>query len=823
MKLISLSLHNFRQYRDTSIDFFDGITGIVGTNGAGKTTLLEAIAWTLYGTKALQRMDRGKADSIRSRGASSKDHTECTLDFALGGQRYSVIRRQTDAALFCGDTKLHTGTDNVTRAVTALLRMDPSAFFTSFFTGQKDLAFLRDVAGQSREAYVGRLLGFGRLTKARDLANEEKRAVKRDLDLLEHNLPDPEDLKRRKREASASLKQAEKELLEAVRGLAEGDAVIRELQPQLLASQKAEKTYESLNREVAISRSRLESEQKQGQERRQELQALDKAAEELQELLPRAAEFDRLKMRKEELTELRVHHKERENCERDLARLQAEMEEAGKRLKVLQDEAAQCEPLETQLGEKEELHQEAEAAAAKAKSDWTSQRLTLQAELKGIEERRREVEEHLRQVQDAGPEGVCPTCERPLQAEYGKVVHDLRQEEAAHREAAEAKQSLLQQLGAAPAGLPELEARVREVQAAVTQTREKLFSSKRALEEAGRSQETRQRIQARMDECRARQAALPTGFDEAEWNHIMERGGQLKPVRDRVTQLTVMVARRAEVQTALERHQSQQEEIQKDLTDCEKQLAELNFQPDQHEALVLKHREAEQEANKARERTARLEGQVQTCEAVLKGVERDEQRFHEQSAQLDQKRAEHRHLEFLTAAFDDFRRDLNAQIRPRLASEASRLLSEITDSRYNEVDLDENYTPMLYDDGEYKPVISGGEEDVVHLSLRLAVSQMIAERAGVDLGLLVLDEVFGSLDEHRRESVISLLQNLKGTFQQILLITHIESIHDMVDRCVWVDYDRARQQSFVRDARSAELPEAPENVDRQPALALEDV
>ena len=37
-----------------------------------------------------------------------------------------------------------------------------------------------------------------------------------------------------------------------------------------------------------------------------------------------------------------------------------------------------------------------------------------------------------------------------------------------------------------------------------------------------------------------------------------------------------------------------------------------------------------------------------------------------------------------------------------------------------------------------KPVISGGEEDLAHLVLRLAISQMIAERAGQAFSLLIL-------------------------------------------------------------------------------------
>ncbi len=66
------------------------------------------------------------------------------------------------------------------------------------------------------------------------------------------------------------------------------------------------------------------------------------------------------------------------------------------------------------------------------------------------------------------------------------------------------------------------------------------------------------------------------------------------------------------------------------------------------------------------------------------------------------------------------------------------------------MELDEDYMVTLLDGGEAKPVISGGEEDIANLALRLAISQMIADRAGQPLSLLVLDEIFGSLDEERR-------------------------------------------------------------------------
>jgi exonuclease SbcC len=106
----------------------------------------------------------------------------------------------------------------------------------------------------------------------------------------------------------------------------------------------------------------------------------------------------------------------------------------------------------------------------------------------------------------------------------------------------------------------------------------------------------------------------------------------------------------------------------------------------------------------------------------------------------------------------------------------------------------------LLDGGEVKPVISGGEEDVANLALRLAISQMIADRAGQPLSILFLDEILGSLDEERRLAVIELLRSLADRFPQVILITHIESMRDAsFDRIIRVEYDSERGVAQVRD------------------------
>ena len=145
------------------------------------------------------------------------------------------------------------------------------------------------------------------------------------------------------------------------------------------------------------------------------------------------------------------------------------------------------------------------------------------------------------------------------------------------------------------------------------------------------------------------------------------------------------------------------------------------------------------------------------------------------------------------------RAELNARVRPELAEIASGLLAQLTDGRYTSLEIDDAYNIMVLDEGEEKPVISGGEEDVANLVLRLSLSQMIAERAGYPLALLVLDEVFGSLDVARRDNVVQLLRRLEDRFEQVILITHIEGLRENLDQILYVSYDERTGASVVRE------------------------
>jgi exonuclease SbcC len=115
-------------------------------------------------------------------------------------------------------------------------------------------------------------------------------------------------------------------------------------------------------------------------------------------------------------------------------------------------------------------------------------------------------------------------------------------------------------------------------------------------------------------------------------------------------------------------------------------------------------------------------------------------------------------------------------VRSRLEGEVSRIISEITGGRYEQVLLDDDFNLLVRDvDNDY-PIdrFSGGEQDDIAVALRIALSRYLAELHGVhESTFLIFDEIFGSQDEERRTSLLTALRTQESRFPQILLISHI--------------------------------------------------
>ena len=82
-----------------------------------------------------------------------------------------------------------------------------------------------------------------------------------------------------------------------------------------------------------------------------------------------------------------------------------------------------------------------------------------------------------------------------------------------------------------------------------------------------------------------------------------------------------------------------------------------------------------------------------------------------------------------------------------------------------------------YGTREYE-MFSGGEAFRINFSIRLALSRLLAQRAGSRLQTLVIDEGFGSQDDEGRARLAEAITAVQDDFEKILVITHLTELKE---------------------------------------------
>jgi exonuclease SbcC len=795
VKLHRLRLQNFRQHADTDIAFGDGITGIIGPNGSGKTSLLEAIAWAMYGNVAA----RGDKDSIRNLRAKARAGVRVELEFGLGSHEFRVERGLNTAELYQDGVLVANSLKEVTGRVQRVVGMTHDEFFNTYFTGQKELAVLADATRPERAAFLSRVLRHEQLTHAQERIRERRNALGHEVAGLETGLPPQAEL--------AAERRTTEERLAAAKKAAASAAAAREKAKETLEKEEPrwQQWVERRDRTLSLDGDRRVAEQGVVVAR-QEFQRLDKeladalaAREELRKLESEVAPISRLKA---ELSALDALHREdaarREDqakqteLTRNLGVMARRIAELGDAEAALTQAAAEARALAERLETADRAAKEQQAAWVREKGYADTRRAELLKQYEEVKDQRDKIEK-------LGPEGECPTCRRPLGEEHAAVLGVLdRQIDAIVDDGTYFKQRL-EQLAQPPRAVTQAEAARDAVREEARRASEHEGSLRAQVAERTRIERERAGLARRAAELEKRIADRPSGYDEARHQAVRAELARLDPVALQAAALAAR-AERAEVLVG------EAELAEKALSLREEQARQLleavqaeGFSEAKFKAARERHDRATHGLRAAELAVAETRGELVAAETAVRESGRRAAERAAREATIAERKAELRLHNELDRAFSDLRAELNAAMRPEISVLASGFMSDLTDGRYDEVDLDEDYRVCVLDEGVPKPVISGGEEDVANLVLRLAISQMIAERAGQPLSLLVLDEIFGSLDESRRQHVLALLRRLGDRFPQVILITHIEQVRDGLDRVIRVTYDAAAGASVVRD------------------------
>ncbi len=796
-----LRLCNFRQHADTLIEFETGLTGIIGPNGAGKTTLLEAIAWAIYGSEAA----RGKKETIRRRGAPARSRVEVELEFDLGPHRYRIVRTLASAELYQDGepTPVANSLATVTERVTRLLGMTRDEFFNTYFTGQKELAIMAQMSAPERAQFLSRVLGYEKLRLAQTRLKDRRRLAQAILEARRLEVADPVRLKEEEDRAAERLREAEYASARLAAAHQTAEAALAGLRPEAERWEALQQRVVSLEGDLKVAEhGAVTAREQHGQLDRELAEALG-AKSRLDELAPQLAPLLALRAERETLDAAREAAGNRLSLEARRTELQRQVGRVDRRLTEL--------PPGEELARVLAAGTEAQAAQARAAQEaelrrtaWVREKQDAETQRKNLLAQHEDLREQRRRLEAAGPNGNCPTCGRPLGKGYENVLAVLvRQIEEVEFQGKFYRQRI-EQLQVEPADLAEM-----------IRLRDQLEQDARGLSAmaAGLEQQAAERVrlgQERMalvmqvKEIGATIRAAPESYDETR--HAVVKGliadldpkaYQAERLRGLAERALDLVGRAALAEQDLSRREADVKSLRANLTG-------LGWSAEAFGELRERLRAAERAVQQAELANARAAGELTGALAHRAEVSKRREDRDRRAAEVQQLSDEILLQHELDRAFGDLRTELNNTLRPDLSELASGFLRDLTTGRYTDLELDEDYIATIVDEGEPKPVISGGEEDVTNLALRLAISQMIAERAGQPLSLLVLDEIFGSLDEERRGAVVDLLRNLADRFPQVILITHIESVRDGFDRVIRLTYDVeqrvARAVTETRDA-----------------------
>jgi exonuclease SbcC len=175
---------------------------------------------------------------------------------------------------------------------------------------------------------------------------------------------------------------------------------------------------------------------------------------------------------------------------------------------------------------------------------------------------------------------------------------------------------------------------------------------------------------------------------------------------------------------------------------------------------------------------------------VLENLRQRRQSFNEERAQLTQLIQRLKLLE-KACGRDGVQALLIEQALPEIEDHANELLDRLTNGdmrvRFetqralkSREGLAETLDIRIIDSAGERPYanFSGGEQFRVNFAIRLALSQILAKRAGARLQTLVIDEGFGSQDPNGRQRLIEAINTIQDDFACILVITHIDELRD---------------------------------------------
>ncbi len=831
---IKLTLEGFTSYRNKQVvDFTEfEVACVSGANGAGKSSLLDAITFALYGKAR-------KNDESIINSACSKANV--VLDFQYEQAVYRVARSitrgkggQVDFYIYNPDAEtwktMNERTASETNAkIEKTLRLDYETFINaSFFLQGKADSFAMKKPSE-RKQILASILGLDEWERYREFARDKRSQQERELSLNQSKMD----------ECQAEIDEEprrKQELAELEKEKAEAHAKMVELQA-LRQKQQSEETRLKAQREALERLNQLlqSAELEQTEiialiaKRNEQLKACQVELDRAPQVKADYEAYKRMRQEQENLDNLQSKVRPIEDQRRDLmAQIEREKAVLTSKLQILESEAARLEgergqiqslevqnaSIEAELETLEKQVQlrpalEAKIAALQEKAG------TLQAELTQIESKGRELKDRVAEL-DQIEGAVCPLCGQPLSAhDRESLVSELDSELNASRELYSSKQSERNQTIAT---LKQEQTDLQEL----ARLESKLNNSKVQSEGLLRRIEALQKNQADWQAGKAAEldrlkAQLSTDIilpdvakqvkklevDLAKFGYDPTRHATLRQqvkANERIeTQFNHLEIAANDAKNHLEALKELEARLKKQENESEKlaaEQAELAAKLAADSAGLPDGRQTELELRSAQDAEALVLRQLGGAQQRLKAVEVQRERYKTLLEEASEIRKKIDRLKQLEKAFgkDGVPALLIEQALPELEQTADAILKRLTNDvmsisfptqrEYKDAkrkDKQDTLDIQISDGGSTRDyeTYSGGEAFRVNFAIRLALSHVLAHRAGARLQTLVIDEGFGNQDAEGRDKLVQAINEVSNDFAKVLVITHLDELKDI--------------------------------------------
>jgi DNA repair protein SbcC/Rad50 len=836
---LTLSLTGFLSYRDlVEIDFtrFD-LACISGHNGAGKSSLLDAITWVLFGQarktgEALLNSASPAAEIVltfqyegnvyRVQRTLPRGKTTI-LEFHI--QQSAQGSGTRDQAPSWKPLTERTLRDTQFR-IEQTLRLDYDTFINaSFFLQGKADQFTQQRPGD-RKRILASILGLDAWDVYKQRAAERRKSVEGDIHAIDGRLTEITTELAEEDQRKAHLAALDSQLLAVEKSRKVQEKNLENIRKMAAALVEQRKLVEALARQVEASTRRLADLEVRMQARQSERQSFAEVIgrETLIQQAYQAWQQARLDLEKWEATaeQFREQEKRRQPFLDELnaarARLLQEQssllaQQAGISVQrstisdlsaQVQDSDKQISALNAQLDERAAIEGQLDQARQR-QSDARAENPRLKAEMDELKIRI----DQLSVVAGA----VCPLCGQPLdEADRQRHITELtaRGKELGDRYRAnqiylrEAEQQIAQyasqaaELSTAEKQRLDLAQVLAQLKARLDQTRQEVDAwdsagAPRLAEVAGQLERDEFNLQTRLQLAAVDTELAALGYDaaahdaarhyelegraaEAELRTLERAQAALEPLEREIADLELQ---RSGQQQELERQRVESETSTVGLSVAEEAVPDLDAA--ERELLNLQEQEnrLRMEVGAARQKVLVLDD-LKTRRKALEAQREEQARLVGQYRQLER-------------AFgkDGVPALLIEQALPQIRDKANDILDRLSGGRMTvdfvtqremktREDLKETLEIQISDSAgtrDYE-MFSGGEAFRVNFAIRLALSEVLAQRAGARLQTLVIDEGFGSQDTEGRQRLVEAINLVRPDFSKILVITHIDELKD---------------------------------------------